>query len=183
MPSYTDCKSLNLGCGFNRISSAWNIDSNAEAQPDQVVDLTVFPWPFADKSFEMVYFFHTIEHIPSKFHPAILDEIHRILKSNSFLCISYPEFTKCASNYINNIQGNRGFWEATIYGRQTDKWDFHVALMDTDFFKLLLKKHGFRVMAYKPEPDAAYYTFLTAEKCSKQKTYEDVIREEIFDGK
>lgn len=172
-------KTLNLGCGDNKIPDCLNVDINESLHPDQVLDFTK-SLSYADETFENVLFFHTIEHIPKKYHPFILSEIRRVLKKNGYFYCSYPEFKKCAQNYIDNHKGQREFWEATIYGRQRDKFDYHVALMDTEIFSNLLRDVGLEPVAAWPEPDEPYYTIVRCLRSKPLKTYEEVILEEVY---
>lgn len=182
MRKVSEFKILNIGCGTNLLNHAWNIDAYAKAEPDEVVDITR-GLPYPEGSFATVLIFHTIEHIPKKFHVRVLSEIYRVLEPEGSVFISYPEFKKCANNYIINFQGKREFWEATIYGRQANEFDAHVALMDTPFFEEFLRKIGFKVMTSSSEPGEPYNTVLSLEKTAPMRTYEDVLREEIFDAK
>ena len=37
---------LNLGCGNYKMNGFVNVDKFADCEPDEVVDLEVFPWPW-----------------------------------------------------------------------------------------------------------------------------------------
>lgn len=174
-----DFKILNIGCGQNKIPHAWNIDADGKCLPDDVINI-VKGLPYPNESFATVLCFHFIEHIPKKFHVKVLSEIHRVLEPAGAVFMSYPEFTKCAQNYISNFQGKRDFWEATIYGRQLNEFDAHCALMDTPLFEEQLKRIGFKVISGGSEPDEPYNTVLSLEKTAPQRTYEDILKEEIF---
>lgn len=174
-----DFKILNIGCGAAKLNHAWNIDAAGENHPDDVVNI-VTGLPYENESFATALMFHCIEHIPKKFHVRVLSEIHRVLEPEGSFFISYPEFYHCAHNYFDNFQGKRDFWEATIYGRQLNEYDAHVALMDTPFFTQVLQRVGFKVISSAAEPGEAWNTHLCLEKIEPQKTYEDVLREEIF---
>ncbi len=173
---------LNLGCGSNKIKGCVNVDVEASCSPDIVADFRTY-LPFSDSSVDCIYLFHTIEHIEESNHTGILLEIHRVLKANSSVYISYPEFNKIAQNYIENKRGKRDFWKATIYGRQLYKSDYHVALMDTQFFKLKLEQHGFINISAKPEPfPNEFNTVIKCQKGDLPPHYEDVINAEVFNS-
>ena len=170
---------LNVGCGLTKLKDFINIDADPKVEPDLVLDV-LKGLPYTDNSVDKIYFSHTIEHIAEIYHEAILEDFWRVLIPGGLLFISYPEFTVCATNYINNHKGHRDYWKATIYGRQLTKEDFHVALMDTNYFKILLEQVGFNPIYTKPEPNMPHNTIVKCFKGDKQTTYEDVVRKEIF---
>ena len=156
MPS--DLVRLNLGCGSNKIEGCINIDIEKSCKPDLVHDFTKNALPYDDKSVEEVYLFHTIEHISKRYHNAMFDEIFRVLRIGGKFYISYPEFTKCVSNWLENKYGKREFWEATIYGRQLYPSDFHVCILDPSGLAMRLEASGFMDIMHKPEPLEPYNT-------------------------
>lgn len=169
-------KILVPGCGQSPLRDTEDIQYiNIDMVPsdDSVIqhDLTNIPYPLPDESIDCIYFFHTIEHISAPHHPRLLKEFHRLLKPHGRLCISYPEFTKCAENYITNYRGEREFWAATIYGRGTSEWDRHKALMDTKFFIPVLKENGFANLRTSPEVNEPFNTVLVCERASIAPTY------------
>lgn len=170
---------LNLGCGSNKITGAVNVDLESSVKPDVIADFRNL-LPFPAGSVDEIYFFHTIEHIEKTYHARILCEMFRVLKHDGLLIVSYPEFTRCAQNYINNFQGKRDFWEATIYGRQLYKSDYHISLMDSRFFEELLEYVGFKDIQFKEDPDGPHYTVAYARKGEPMKGYEQVLFEEVW---
>lgn len=172
-------KILNLACGDNKIDGAINVDINKDFEPDFIHDICT-PFPWKDGEIDEVLLFHTIEHIVHTKHPTLLSEIHRVLKPEGVLFVSFPEFTKCAMNWINNHQGKRDFWRATIFGRQSTPWDFHCSLMDSEELKDLLRKVGFKNIESAPESSAFYYSVIRASKGEPMISYEEVLKVEIF---
>jgi SAM-dependent methyltransferase len=79
---------INLGCGEHILPNCLNVDITPYKGVNQVVDLSIFPWPWADKSISGIYANHIIEHLPDP-KPFIL-ECHRILKKGGFLRIKVP---------------------------------------------------------------------------------------------
>jgi ubiquinone/menaquinone biosynthesis C-methylase UbiE len=173
---------LNIGCGLTHLDGFVNIDKDPGVIPDYVLDVTQGLGKYDTESVSRIYFSHTIEHIPEKFHVPILEEFWRVLKPKGFLFISYPEFVLCAKNYIDNFLGMRDYWKATVYGRQLSPEDFHCALMDTPQVIRQLKETGFSPVFNSSEPNHSYNTIIKAFKGEKMPTYEDVIAREVFNA-
>jgi len=56
----------------------------------QVVDLSVFPWPWEDMSIDGIYASHLIEHLPFDQQDIFILECYRILKKGGFLRFNLP---------------------------------------------------------------------------------------------
>jgi predicted SAM-dependent methyltransferase len=172
---------LNLGCGQNKIPGTINIDVEEKVNPDVVGDFTKLKGlPYEDASVDTVYLFHVIEHIEEFKHASTLFEIWRVLKPRGTFYVSYPEFNKVAKNYLDNKEGRRDFWKATIYGRQLYKSDYHVALMDTHYFRYFLMQMGFSNIEVSEEPHYDYNTVIKCKKGEATKSHEDFIKSEVF---
>lgn len=155
---------LNLGCGSNKINGYINIDSASQCKPDLILDFRCHALPYKKNSVDEVLLFHTIEHIEKRLHPKIFLEISRVLKSGCKLYVSYPNFWECAKNWRLNINGQRKFWEATLYGRQLYKGDYHVCIMNPDELASLLYECGFKNVISFPESRQEFNTITIAEK-------------------
>jgi predicted SAM-dependent methyltransferase len=172
---------LNIGCGDNKIKGFINIDGFAGIKPDVVHDITQSPLPFKKETVDEIVFFHCIEHIQESLHDRVLGEFFRILKKGGKFIISYPEFLKCVERYKDNFKGERKFFKATIYGRQSHPGDFHVSLMDTQFFRQILKKIGFKIVKIVEESDSnPWNTVIYCIKDKRWTTREELLRAEIF---
>ena len=69
-------KILDIGCGNRKISGAVGLDQNPKSQADVIHDLDVFPYPFADDTFDQFYGIDVLEHVTDVIRT--LEEIHRI---------------------------------------------------------------------------------------------------------
>ena len=175
-------KILNLGCGpkpFKNTSDKIYTNVDMINNPNIIKhNLTKSPYPFADKEFDRIYLFHAIEHIPEEKHVIILREIRRLLKPEGKAIISYPEFKKCAQNYIENKNDKEDFWKMTIFGRGTTEYDRHKALMDSEKFILTLKIAGLDLVRLYPEVNENYNTVVIAKRGDFILTYEELMRKE-----
>jgi len=80
-------KKLNIGCGFNKMPDAINLDIDTRCNPDMLFDVTDgLPWD--DNTFDEVHADHVLEHI-FDFETVLID-IHRVLKLNGMLYASVP---------------------------------------------------------------------------------------------
>lgn len=85
---------LNLGCGTNKLDDHWNVDSEDIFHPDEVVDLEVLPWPWADDSFDEIYAKDILEHVgqnPREFIK-IIKEMHRVSKPGAIWKVIVPHW-------------------------------------------------------------------------------------------
>ena len=83
---------LNLGCGHNKLDGFVNCDTQAACNPDRVVDLEVFPWPFDNDSVEEVVLSHVLEHLgeSSKVYLGIIRELYRVCRADAVVRIAVP---------------------------------------------------------------------------------------------
>lgn len=85
-------KKLNLGCGEAKKEGYVNLDWQAVVDPDVLHDLNVFPYPFADNTFDLIAAFHVMEHLDHPF--IVMKELHRILKPDGRLHLKVPHFSR-----------------------------------------------------------------------------------------
>lgn len=97
---------LDLGAGNNPTPGFKAVDIAGE--PDFLVDLFQYPWPFKDRSVAEVVSNHVIEHIPH-YRPEyngvdgfwmFFNELHRIMRKNGKVTLTCPY-----------VKGDRAFWD------------------------------------------------------------------------
>lgn len=85
-------KKLNLGCGFKKLNDHWNVDVESKCNPDEVVDLESFPWPWADNYFERISADNILEHLGQnpKVFTQIIKEMYRVSADGAEWMICVP---------------------------------------------------------------------------------------------
>lgn len=86
-------KKLDLGCGFNKREDAVGVDKNPLTPADIHHDLDLFPYPFDDNTFDDIRMINVLEHLHDIVK--VMEEVHRISKSNAIIAISVPHFSSC----------------------------------------------------------------------------------------
>lgn len=83
---------LNLACGHMKDSSFLNVDVNPLVEPDLLLDLTKFPWPWESNSVTDIYCSHFVEHLGDELIP-FMDECYRVLEPGGMFRIRCPYYT------------------------------------------------------------------------------------------
>ena len=84
-------KILDLGCGRNKTQGAIGADLNPDSDADLVFDLTRFPYPFEENTFDLIICKQILEHLPDL--EKTFDEFFRILKPNGHVQAESPHFS------------------------------------------------------------------------------------------
>lgn len=95
---------LLIGCGNSRVkklhlgTAEWNelvtLDFDPDCNPDVLHDLTVFPYPFEDNTFDEIHAYEVLEHLGAqgdwKAFFDLFGELHRILKPEGLILATTP---------------------------------------------------------------------------------------------
>ncbi len=84
-------KTLDLGCGRNKIKDSIGVDIINYKGVDIVMNLNIFPYSFKDKTFDLIYCYDTIEHLDNI--TELMKELYRILKDDGEIKIRTPHFS------------------------------------------------------------------------------------------
>ena len=173
-------KAINLGAGDVKIDGVESQDVDKDLNPDHCFDLKSFPWPLETGVYDEVYLWHCIEHIEKSAHKFIFGEIRRILAPGGRFILSFPEFEIIAQYWLDNFQGMREHWENNIYGLQRTKSDYHVCAMDSQETRDLLFHVGFKDVQIAAEPGHYHNTVIRCIRGEAEKSYEEVVFEDVI---
>lgn len=82
---------LDIGCGSAKFPDAVGLDISPDTDADVVHDLDVFPYPFADDSFDQVLMQDVLEHVREPIK--VIDELHRICRPGARIHLRTPHFS------------------------------------------------------------------------------------------
>lgn len=88
-------KKLDIGCGDKKVEGAIGVDSLGATAADVICDLTRFPWPFDDDSFDELFAYNIMEHLPDTVRT--MEEIHRIGRPDAVVHIKTPHHASLES--------------------------------------------------------------------------------------
>lgn len=90
---------LNLGCG-NRFLRDWTNVDFISNDIDVLAHNLLQPIPFDDKSFDVVYHSHLLEHFTKSDAESFIEECYRVLRPGGVIRIVVPDLEPIAKNYI-----------------------------------------------------------------------------------
>jgi SAM-dependent methyltransferase len=88
-------KTLDIGCGKNKLPGSVGLDLVPLEGVDVVHDLNQYPYPFLENSFDYIRIIHVIEHIQSILKT--MEEVHRIARPGAEVEIVTPHYTDSSS--------------------------------------------------------------------------------------
>jgi SAM-dependent methyltransferase len=106
--SRTSNRTLDVGCGRNKLADAVGLDRFPVEGVDVVYDLDQSPYPFLSASFDEIYARHVIEHLESV--SRFMDELHRIGTPGGRLYITTPHYS-----YSNSWRDPTHRWHFSAY--------------------------------------------------------------------
>lgn len=83
-------KAVDIGCGQRKLPGALGMDILSDSSADIVHDAGVFPWPFQENSFDLVFMNNILEHVVDV--SKTMGEAHRIAKPGGRIVIQVPYF-------------------------------------------------------------------------------------------
>jgi predicted SAM-dependent methyltransferase len=115
---------LHLGCGDKILPDFINIDIQDYPGVDKVTSVSRLD-DYADKSVDLIYACHILEHFKKNETLAVVKEWHRVLKIGGILRVCVPDFRAITEVYLKHkkIMG-------AVNGGQRDDFDIHYNTFD-----------------------------------------------------
>jgi hypothetical protein len=87
-------KKINLGCGMSKFKGFVNVDISKATNPDEVVDLNKFPWPWKNDEFGHVFAKDILEHLGETGEDFIkvIKEMYRVSENGAIWEIQVPHW-------------------------------------------------------------------------------------------
>lgn len=172
--SHRFARALVVGCGSGREAAVLarnlhthvvGIDLNIEFDP-AACQYTELRWgdaqslEFPDESFDFVYSYHALEHIPD-YHRA-LQEMRRVLKRGGWFCVGTPNRERLLgyigsedADFRTKLRWNYQDWKAKLTGRFRNEYGAHAGFSTKELKGALVEVFG-----EAHELAAEYYTKL-----------------------
>jgi predicted SAM-dependent methyltransferase len=94
---------LNLGCGATYHKDWTNVDFVSTGE-GVIAHNLLAGVPFKDKTFEVVYHSHVLEHFPKDKAIEFIKECYRVLKKDGIIRIAIPDLERIARNYLKYLE-------------------------------------------------------------------------------
>ncbi len=98
---------LNLGCGATFHEDWVNVDYTDHGGKVLAYDLRL-GIPFADKTFDVVYHSHILEHMPKAWGDFFLQECYRVLRPGGLLRVVLPDLENVTRAYLESLEAAKG---------------------------------------------------------------------------
>lgn len=131
---------LHLGCGRRRIDGYVHIDVVDYPHIDHVSSIDNLSF-LQDRSVDVIYNCHVLEHFKRRDVQRVLREWHRVLVPGGVLRISVPDFAALCEVYQRHRE--LGLVIGPIFGRQDYLYNIHYNLFDFETLRKQLQEAGF----------------------------------------
>ena len=151
LPKNSDGKVyIHIGCGEINAPGFINVDAIPLSHVhyvQEVEDLSIFP----NKSADLIYASHVLEHVSHREVPKVLKEWRRVLKEGGILRLSVPDFDKLREVYSSEERDMKTII-MPLMGGQDYAYNFHKTVFNEKYLTELLLSVGFKeVRKWDPE--------------------------------
>jgi predicted SAM-dependent methyltransferase len=130
-----------LGCGEINMPGYINVDMLPLPHVHYVSSVSKLPM-FSDRSADLLYACHVLEHVPRRDVIKTLMEWRRVVKEGGIVRISVPDFDALLA-MRESEDGDVNAILDPLMGSQDHQFDFHFSVYTEDSLSRLLKEAGF----------------------------------------
>ena len=140
---------LHLGCGEVNHPEFINVDGLGKKHIHYVRAIDNLA-PFGDRSIDLVYASHCLEHFSHVRVNKVLHEWYRVIKVGGILRLSVPDFELLLDIYRDN-NNDLDAIQQPLMGGQDYKYNFHYIAFNRSNLTAILKRVGFKtVRSWQP---------------------------------
>ena len=132
---------LNLGCYNRKIHGFTNVDIRADVKPDVIDDVFTLQ-KFEEKSVDLIYACHVLEHADYVESEKALKRWYQVLKSGGILRLAVPDMEAHFAHYY--YHKDLRLLHSTFWGSQRHPFDYHKNGWDYKKLNEDLQAVGFR---------------------------------------
>ena len=160
-------KSLDLGCGENKVPNSIGLDNVQLPGVDIEHDLLNFPYPFENESIDKIYLRHVIEHFTIENIKLILDECNRLLRKDALLLITVPHVFSISAFIDPTHRSYFTFGSVQFWDENSSKAYYKESQMKWKLIKTVCRVNWFDWKSYQLKKLNNFFSYFIEKRINK----------------
>ena len=160
-------KSLDLGCGENKVPNSIGLDNVQLPGVDIEHDLLNFPYPFENESIDKIYLRHVIEHFTIENIKLILDECNRLLRKDALLIITVPHVFSISAFIDPTHRSYFTFGSGQFWDENSSKAYYKESQMKWKLIKTVCRVNWFDWKSYQLKKLNNFFSYFIEKRINK----------------
>jgi predicted SAM-dependent methyltransferase len=160
-------KSLDLGCGENKVPNSIGLDNVQLPGVDIEHDLLNFPYPFENESIDKIYLRHVIEHFTIENIKLILDECNRLLRKDALLIITVPHVFSISAFIDPTHRSYFTFGSVQFWDENSSKAYYKESQMKWKLIKTVCRVNWFDWKSYQLKKLNNFFSYFIEKRINK----------------
>ena len=160
-------KSLDLGCGENKVPNSIGLDNVQLPGVDIEHDLLNFPYPFENESIDKIYLRHVIEHFTIENINLILDECNRLLRKDALLIITVPHVFSISAFIDPTHRSYFTFGSVQFWDENSSKAYYKESQMKWKLIKTVCRVNWFDWKSYQLKKLNNFFSYFIEKRINK----------------
>ena len=160
-------KSLDLGCGENKVPNSIGLDNVQLPGVDVEHDLLNFPYPFENESIDKIYLRHVIEHFTIENIKLILDECNRLLRKDALLIITVPHVFSISAFIDPTHRSYFTFGSVQFWDENSSKAYYKESQMKWKLIKTVCRVNWFDWKSYQLKKLNNFFSYFIEKRINK----------------